>query len=356
MAESKAAVTEIALCHVIKGGNDILLIKSDEGISKDKWDAPNGEIAKGETPIKSAMRHVFQQTGLYVSKATHHGTIRLFLNGKNEYSHRIHVFSTKLFSGDLKPNIKGEAKWFAAAEIPYYEMWADDKYWMGLVLQGKEFDADFFFDENNEKIIKYQIKERQKILQKIILPIILITVIGVLVFGVVSIYGHSKGSGNNQNSTRLVALLPSGSSKTTTIKSNSSTTVSTTTINTSTTTILPPPPVSITVDNINAFYNYTGPAYEGTQFCGIMPRSTVLYGKRIFSGNVLFYMNQTVNSYGCNLTITRIYSTTPGFKVVKTIPALPLRLPPSSSQYIEVQLITPNQTFTGPLSITYDGR
>ncbi|MDE1871321.1 MAG: NUDIX domain-containing protein [Candidatus Micrarchaeota archaeon] len=358
MAETKATVTEMALCHVIKGGNNILLIKSDEGVSKGKWNAPNGEIAKGEAPVKSAMRHVFQQTGLYVSKANYHGTVRLFLNGKNEYSYRIHVFSTKLFSGDLKPNIKGEAKWFAVSEVPYYEMWADDKYWINLVLQGKEFDADFFFDETNEKIVKYQIKERQKVLQKIILPVILVAVIGILIFGVVSIYGNAKKSSQGKTSTaKPIVLLPGGSS---TIKNTSSststTTVRTTTVNTSTTTILPPPPATITIDNINAFYNYSGPSYEGSQFCGQAARSEVLYAKRIFTGNTMFYMNQTVYSYGCNLTITRIYSTTPGFVVNKTVPALPLHLPPGSTQYIEIQLRTPNSTFVGPMSVTFNAR
>ena len=160
-----ASPKELAICHVIKNGT-LLLIKGEEGINKGKWNAPSGELASSEKPEKAAMRHAFQQTGLYVNKVVRHGTIRLFLNGKVEYDYKMHVYSTKLFSGDLKPNIKGEARWFNANDLPFYEMWADDKYWVNLVLEGKKFDADFFLDEKNENVVKYQIRERKENVQE----------------------------------------------------------------------------------------------------------------------------------------------------------------------------------------------
>ena len=64
-------ITEIALCHVIKNGT-ILLIKADEGMNKDKWNAPNTPIAQGEQAMKAAMRSIFQQTGIYVNKTMFH--------------------------------------------------------------------------------------------------------------------------------------------------------------------------------------------------------------------------------------------------------------------------------------------
>jgi hypothetical protein len=38
-------------------------------------------------------------------------------------------------------------------------MWDADKYWIPLVLKGKKLKADFFFDQNNEIIKEYKIKE-----------------------------------------------------------------------------------------------------------------------------------------------------------------------------------------------------
>ncbi len=341
-------IKEIALCHVIKNGSTLLLIKAEEGLNKGKWNAPNGEIQKGETPVKSAMRQVFQQTGLYVSKAAYHGTIRLFLDGKNECSYRLHVFSTRVFSGDLKPNLKGEAKWFDSVDIPYYEMWADDKYWTNLVLQGKEFDADFFFDEKNETIAKYLIKEKQNVAQKIIMPIILIAVIAVVAFGGLSLYGglSKKTSSANTSTVKPAAFVPNAPT----------TTAATTTIPVphTTSTIVPPPIPIITVDNIDLTYNYTGPSQDNGQYCNTPTKTVALYTKRTYTGDEQFYFNTTITTDACNYTISRIYSTTPGFTISQIMPQLPQTVPPGSTSYMEVVITAPDTTFTGPLSLVID--
>lgn len=238
-----AAPKELAICHVIKNGT-LLLIKAEEGINKGKWNAPSGELVNGEKPEKAAMRQAFQQTGLYVSKVMHHGTIRLFLNGKVEYDYKMQVYSTKIFSGDLKPNIKGEARWFNTGELPFYEMWADDKYWVNLVLEGKKFDADFFLDENNENVVKYQIREKKEVLRKVLPIIIVLAVIAVLVYGILS-------SGIlNQPPKKAAVFEPSKSTST----STTLTTTATTTI--AAPQVIPPPPVPQTVLSNKTYIYY----------------------------------------------------------------------------------------------------
>lgn len=343
-------IKELAICHVIKSGSELLLIKAEEGISKGKWDAPTAEITKGESPAKAAITAVFQQTGLYVSKVTPHGTIRLFLNGKNEYTYRLHVYSTKLFTGDLKPNIKGEARWFAFSDIPFYEMWADDKYWLNHVLQGKEFEADFFFDEKNENIAKYQIREKKRNFQKIIIPILIAAlIVGVSVYGVMNIPLSTFSLGGKTTTANQVVLEPIKNTTTAPTTTVPRTTAPTTTV--PTTTSIPPTPATITIDNINLAYNYSGPAYVGNQYCRLPKSFHVLYGTRIVAGGTEFLWNTTIYSGACNLTISRVYTTTPGFSVNSVQPSLPTAITPDSQVYYEVTFVAPKKTYTGPLSI-----
>ena len=89
-------------------------------MSMGKWSTPEGEVLEGETPAKCAIKNLFQHTGLYASKVINNGTARLFLKGQSECTYRLSIFSTRLFSGNLKPNIEGEAKWFDIKDIPYY--------------------------------------------------------------------------------------------------------------------------------------------------------------------------------------------------------------------------------------------
>jgi ADP-ribose pyrophosphatase YjhB (NUDIX family) len=237
---------ELTICHMIKNGT-ILLIKEETGVNKGKWNAPSGEVAAGEKPEKSAIRNVFQQTGLYVNKALHHGTIRLFLNGKVEYSYKLHVFSSKVFTGNVKPNVAGETRWFNASEIPFYEMWADDKYWMNLILQGKKFDADFFFDEKNENIVKYQIREKKEVLNKYIPVIVAIGIVALLLFGIVR-------SGVLNKKTQTQFTPPANVVKTTATTTAVTTTIPSPPIN---------PPASGPVASANTSYIYYI-VYSGT--------------------------------------------------------------------------------------------
>lgn len=334
------ALKELVLCHVIKNGT-VLLIKSNEGINKGKWNAATGEMAQGERPDKSAIKNLYQQTGLYATKTVENGTIRLFLNGKNEADYRLHIYSTKVFSGDIKPNMENEVKWFGPSDIPYYEMWPDDKYWIDLVLQGKKFDADFFFDEKNERIVKYQIKERQEIAKKIMPAIIVLAIIALIAIGI-SYSGILSGKYSHPSSP--TAFTPSKSTTTATVAST------TTTATTSYSTTILPTPTIIQIDNINMEYNYSGPSQVGTVYCN-QPSKTVVVPYRREVNSSTFLLNTTIGTTACGLTVTGISSATPGFTITAVEPQPPQYLPPYSQLYFELKITTQQKNYVGPLTI-----
>jgi len=41
-------------------------------------------------------------------------------------------------------------KWFKIGEIPYQEMWDDDKFWLPYILEGKKLKAKFVFEEGEK--------------------------------------------------------------------------------------------------------------------------------------------------------------------------------------------------------------
>ena len=146
---------EHSFCHVINK-NKLLLKLANSGVTKGKWNCPAGKIERGETPKQAAIREVYEETGLKVKKLLNHGTLRFFVDGKGLFF-RIHLFSSKKFSGRARSSSEGKVRWFDADKIPYGKMWPDDRHWIPLVLSNKRFDGDFYFDKNNEKLIRYQI-------------------------------------------------------------------------------------------------------------------------------------------------------------------------------------------------------
>jgi len=127
------------------------------GVSKGKWNGPGGKIDYGETPYQCAAREVLEETGLEAKEMFGHGTLNFHMDGKNELSFTVHVFSTKNFSGNIKSTEEGEVRWFDYKEIPLNEMWDDDNYWLDLMWKGRKFDADFYYDKKNSRVLKYAV-------------------------------------------------------------------------------------------------------------------------------------------------------------------------------------------------------
>lgn len=266
----------------------------------------------------------------------------MFLNGKNEATYKLHIYSTRNATGEIKPNPDGEVKWFGLSDIPYYDMWPDDKYWLPLVLQGKKFDADFFFDEKNENVLKYQVRERKQVVSKALPIIALIAIIAIAAF-LITTSGILKTLTN-----KSPVLVPPKNS--TTISNAITTSKTTTTLSTTTTIPSPPVPIRIEIDNIDMSYQYSGPAQVGNTYCE-QPSKTVVDSYHRIINSTEFLLNTSIGTNGCNLTITNIQITTPGFKVVRIEPQPLQTIPPYSSIYFEIFVTDTNRTYVGPLSM-----
>ena len=147
------------LCHIIDG-NRILLKRAVRGISKGRWNAPGGKVEMDETPEESAVRETFEETGLGVKVLFYHGLLNFRTFGLDDIFISCHLFSTREFVGSPHDSEEGEVRWFNTDNLPWNEMWPDDRYWMQLMLDKKRFDADFWMDEDNRSITRHQITIR----------------------------------------------------------------------------------------------------------------------------------------------------------------------------------------------------
>lgn len=144
-------------------GDKLLLKRSTRGISKSKWNGVGGKITEVETPEQNAVRETLEESGLTVSNLFYHGLMNFHNFGKEDVDFAVHLFSTKDFSGTLLQlsDDNGELQWFPLGNLPMNDMWKDDEYWLPHMLNGETFDADFYFDETNKKIIRHEIKVKK---------------------------------------------------------------------------------------------------------------------------------------------------------------------------------------------------
>ena len=77
-------------------------------------------------------------------QVTEHGELRFqFVDG---YSIHVWVFRAGAYSGTAVTTEEAIPLWTSVEDIPYDEMWADDRIWLPLMLRGEAFSGRFIFD------------------------------------------------------------------------------------------------------------------------------------------------------------------------------------------------------------------
>ena len=148
----------VTLCFVLNG-NQVLLGMKKRGFGKDKWNGFGGKVAENESIENAARRELFEECGIKALSLEEKGEI-IFEYPIAGLRHHSHVFMVKEYSGQPIESEEMAPHWFEISNIPYAEMWEDDKYWLELLLkrlpEGKKLIAKFYF-EDDEKISNYKL-------------------------------------------------------------------------------------------------------------------------------------------------------------------------------------------------------
>lgn len=149
---------EATLCHIVEGDRILLQLKSANLFGEGKWNGVGGKLEPGESPREGAAREALEETGLRVSHLKPHGILKFYFGNRNDLDFIVHVFSTSDFEGILKASEEGVLRWFHFDEIPYHSMWQDDRHWLPLLLEGKNFEGVFYFNEEGTRLLDYSLK------------------------------------------------------------------------------------------------------------------------------------------------------------------------------------------------------
>jgi 8-oxo-dGTP diphosphatase len=146
------------LCYIIAEGK-ILLIRKKKGFGEGKYNGPGGKVEEGETLQTAAVREFVEETGVTPLNPEHKGTVAFYFGQSEKPDWLVHIFTATRFKGEPIQTEEAEPGWFSTEDIPYSNMWPDDKIWMPLMLQGKKFMGKFWFDGKGEIMHSHEIVE-----------------------------------------------------------------------------------------------------------------------------------------------------------------------------------------------------
>jgi 8-oxo-dGTP diphosphatase len=135
-------------------GDEILLINKKTGLGKGKVNGPGGKVDPGETPEIAAIRECKEELDITVSNLEYCGEHRFqFVDG---YSIHVWVYRTRDYEGTPSESPEADPLWTRLNQIPYDQMWEDDRLWLPMLVRGERFQTRWIFD--GDRMLDYAIE------------------------------------------------------------------------------------------------------------------------------------------------------------------------------------------------------
>ena len=140
------------LLFVIKD-TEVLLIYKKRGLGAGKINGPGGKLELGETPKQCAIRETREE--LCITPTHVQAAGQLFFHSEDMPRLHGHVFIASDYMGTPQETAEAKPIWFTKEDVPYDQMWEDDRYWLPAVLSGKGIHGRFIFIQEN--LIDYEV-------------------------------------------------------------------------------------------------------------------------------------------------------------------------------------------------------
>ncbi|DAZ95025.1 TPA: hypothetical protein N0F65_003742 [Lagenidium giganteum] len=120
-------------------GVDVLLGEKKRGFGMGKWNGFGGKVEASDASIAAATARELEEEAFVcvaVDDLDPRGVITFSFEGGKEIL-EVHIFVATKFTGEPTESEEMRPQWYAEADIPYNQMWADDRLWLPHVLAGK---------------------------------------------------------------------------------------------------------------------------------------------------------------------------------------------------------------------------
>jgi len=136
--------TERATLLFVVEPDRMLLIRKKRGLGAGKINAPGGRLDPGETSLQAAIREVQEELHVTALDPVRRGDHSFqFLDGYKLY---VTVYTATEYTGTPTETDEAIPLWANLDAVPYDEMWADDRFWIPVMLEGRNFATRSVFE------------------------------------------------------------------------------------------------------------------------------------------------------------------------------------------------------------------
>lgn len=131
----------------------ILLGLKKRGFGQGRWNGFGGKVDAEETIEQAAARELQEEAGITALDLKPRGMISFTFEKELDTELEVNIFTASEFKGEPMETEEMKPQWFTHSEIPYSEMWANDPYWIPIILAGKNVRGSVHFDAPGTQII-----------------------------------------------------------------------------------------------------------------------------------------------------------------------------------------------------------
>jgi len=143
--------------------NEVLLAQKKRGFGEGRWNGAGGKVEPPESILDAMVRECQEEIGVTPLRYRKVGELAFDAYHKGEkLDLLVHTYLCEVWEGEPTESEEMNPKWFKTSDIPYDDMWQDDKFWLPQVLEGKKVTGIFTFDKQ-DRMLTHQVKEVSKL-------------------------------------------------------------------------------------------------------------------------------------------------------------------------------------------------
>jgi 8-oxo-dGTP diphosphatase / 2-hydroxy-dATP diphosphatase len=148
------------LCLLLKDDRVLLAMKK-RGFGAGRWNGVGGKVQEGETIEAAALREMEEEIGVRAKEGALEKAafLTFYFKTKPEWDQEVTVFVLREWEGEPSESEEMKPAWYAFDQVPYAEMWPDDKDWLPIVLDKRKVKADFHFADLGDVFEKVELAE-----------------------------------------------------------------------------------------------------------------------------------------------------------------------------------------------------
>jgi len=153
LMEQKKSMVNTTLVLLIKRQDnnisEICLAMKKRGFGQGRWNGVGGKLEAGETIEQGAVRETKEEINVVPIDLKKIAELTFRFIDNPEWDQIVYVYFCEKWKNNPIETEEMKPKWFRITDLPFEQMWPDDKFWLTEVLKDKLVKAEFNYEKND---------------------------------------------------------------------------------------------------------------------------------------------------------------------------------------------------------------